>query len=721
MLCISFDFRYAAQEEGTTGENGQENDDRVNYGNDPVLMTTPDETTHSNFQDDANKCYNVNELEKDEVDCSCLLNPKETEHNESNMESDTDTSSSKTDAYTEQIGCAHPTKQKEEIDDTYTARTKTPEPTDTVKTGSVECTATEQNEATYQMSPSNSDGLMEHVSPADIVLDEMYTPHYPAAPVPVSVLTNSASDVSNDINAPSSFKELTNLEDTEVNEKLSTETSSHDGDNYTQDADPTKKPGEVDTPDLPTDHCRKKASATSDHMTTTSSEAVLDGHNKPTLKQKRQLREERFKKYVAAPEEVREAWNIFGFLDCEIEPDISRHSTLEECKDKRCNEIKGNRLRLEDREIFFKSDKDVSESPDQSPMIYPQSNTKLDTEIISTDGAMCTQEKSPTETPGKSDNLDLPTDTCRIKSCVTSDQMTISTEAVLEGHNQLTFKQNRQLREERFKKYVAAPKEVRKAWNIFGFLNSEIDPDISGNSTLEECKDKRYNEIRGNRLRLEDRQILNKSDKDKSESAHQSPNEYPQSNMKLGTDTISSDGAMCTQDIHPMETPGKVETPDLPRALCRKKSCETPDQMTISTEAVLDGHNQLTLKQKRQLREERFKKYVAAPEEVREAWNIFGFLDSEIEPDISRHSTLEECKDKRCNETKVNRLRLEDRQIFSTTLNDISESAGPSAEDCLNTADIGNNVTSEVTNASVCSAEMPVISSTVGDEFQVTG
>jgi hypothetical protein len=143
--------------------------------------------------------------------------------------------------------------------------------------------------------------------------------------------------------------------------------------------------------------------------------------------------------------------------------------------------------------------------------------------------------------------------------------------------------------------------------------------------------------------------------------------------------------------------------------------------MTISTEAVLDGHNQLTLKQKRQLRKERFKKYIAAPEEVREAWNIFGFLDSEIDPDISGHSAIEECKDKRCNETKVNRLRLEDRQIFSTTLNDISESAGSSAEDCLNTADMGNNVTSEVTNASVCSVEMPVISSPVGDEFQVTG
>jgi hypothetical protein len=112
---------------------------------------------------------------------------------------------------------------------------------------------------------------------------------------------------------------------------------------------------------------------------------------------------------------------------------------------------------------------------------------------------------------------------------------------------------------------------VREAWNIFGFLNSEIDPDISGNSTLEECKDKRYNEIRGNRLLLEDRQIFNKRDKDISEAAHQSPNEYPQSNMKLGTETISSDGAMCTQDIHLMETPGKIETPHLPTALCRKK------------------------------------------------------------------------------------------------------------------------------------------------------
>jgi hypothetical protein len=48
---------------------------------------------------------------------------------------------------------------------------------------------------------------------------------------------------------------------------------------------------------------------------------------------------------------------FFYFLDCETEPDISRHSTLEECKDKRYNEIRGNRLRLEDREIFFKSDK----------------------------------------------------------------------------------------------------------------------------------------------------------------------------------------------------------------------------------------------------------------------------------------------------------------------------------------------------------------------------
>jgi hypothetical protein len=85
-------------------------------------------------------------------------------------------------------------------------------------------------------------------------------------------------------------------------------------------------------------------------------------------------------------------------------------------------------------------------------MKYPQSNTKLDTEIISSDAAMCTQEKSPMETPEKFDTLDLPTDTCRIKSCVTSDQMTISTEAVLEGHNQLTFKQKRQLRKERFKK-----------------------------------------------------------------------------------------------------------------------------------------------------------------------------------------------------------------------------------------------------------------------------
>jgi hypothetical protein len=141
---------------------------------------------------------------------------------------------------------------------------------------------------------------------------------------------------------------------------------------------------------------------------------------------------------------------------------------------------------------------------------------------------------------------------------------------------------------------------------------------------------------------------------------------------------------------------------------------------TISTEAVLDGHNQLTLKQKRQLREERFKKYVAAPE-VREAWNIFGFLDSEIDPDISGHSATEECKEKRCNEIKVSRLCMEDRQILSTTLNDISESAGPSTEDCLNTADMGNNVTSEVTNASVCSVEMPVISSPLGDEFQATG
>jgi hypothetical protein len=65
-------------------------------------------------------------------------------------------------------------------------------------------------------------------------------------------------------------------------------------------------------------------------------------------------------------------------------------------------------------------------------------------------------------------------------------------------------------------------------------------------------------------------QIFNKSDKDISESAYQSPNEYPQSNTKLGTETISSDGAMCTQDIHLMETPGKFDTADLPTAPYRR-------------------------------------------------------------------------------------------------------------------------------------------------------
>jgi hypothetical protein len=92
---------------------------------------------------------------------------------------------------------------------------------------------------------------------------------------------------------------------------------------------------------------------------------------------------------------------------------------------------------------------------------------------------------------------------------------------------------------------------------------------------------------------------------------------------------------MCTQDISPTETPGKFDTLDLPTAPCRKMAYVTPDQMTtISTKAVLEAQNQLTLKQKRQLREKRFKKYVAAHEEVRDAWKIFGFLDSEIDPDI---------------------------------------------------------------------------------------
>jgi hypothetical protein len=63
----------------------------------------------------------------------------------------------------------------------------------------------------------------------------MYTPHYRAGSVPANLLTGSGSEVWNEIHAPPTFKQLTNLEGPEVNVKPGTETSSRDGNNYTQD------------------------------------------------------------------------------------------------------------------------------------------------------------------------------------------------------------------------------------------------------------------------------------------------------------------------------------------------------------------------------------------------------------------------------------------------------------------------------------------------------
>jgi hypothetical protein len=68
----------------------------------------------------------------------------------------------------------------------------------------------------------------------------------------------------------------------------------------------------------------------------------------------------------------------------------------------------------------------------------------------------------------------------------------------------------------------------------------------------------------------------------------------PQRNTNLDTETFSSDGAVCTQTINPVETPSMFDSADLPTAPCKKKEDEISDQLaTSSAEDTLRGRNQL--------------------------------------------------------------------------------------------------------------------------------
>lgn len=510
-------------------------------------------------------------------------------------------------------------KEKDELHARDITTTPTPDPTDSVTTSSVEYTAMEQKETNSQLSPSNTECLIILINPSGIVLSETHSPHCPAAIAYASSLNSSVSDVLNDVHDPYLIEKLTNLGNPEANESRSTSTNSLDGDDFMQNEVPAAKRGEVDTSHLNSVASTKNMYETLERMAT-SSNAIPGGNNQLTIQEKQALREERFKSFINAPQEIKGKWKLLDYINSERDPETLGHSVLEDCKDMRRNEVNVNARKPKDLQIFNKSVNDMSKPADPSPMEH-LNTSHLENSITSEDADssselfisaatiffnkiadLCALNEN-THLIDPLSSTEVGTQTTRIDECdtpdlltvsykkdgsETSDQMsTVSTEAI---HNQLTFSKKLKLREERFERYQVAPQEERDSWNVLDYLNSERDPDASEHVVLE------------------DRQKINKIVNDKSESSDSSSMEHlniahlensitsedtdssaqlfdikpnsvlfnktnvpsafntathlanPQSNTKLHTETISSNTAMRPQEMIPMEMLEKSDT-----------------------------------------------------------------------------------------------------------------------------------------------------------------
>ncbi|XP_021931602.1 uncharacterized protein LOC110835572 [Zootermopsis nevadensis] len=505
------------------------------------------------------------------------------------QEEDTDSACSSCDESTEQIECVQSVKEKDELHARDITTTPTPGPTDSVTTSSVEYTAMEQKETNSQLSPSNTECLIILINPSGIVLSETHSPHCPAAIASASSLNSSVSDVLNDVHDPYSIEKLTNLGNPEANESRSTSTNSLDGDDFMQNKVPAEKRGEVDTSHLNSVASTKNMYETLERMAT-SSNAIPGGNNQLTIQEKQALREERFKSFINAPQEIKGKWKLLEYINSERDPETLGHSVLEDCKDMRRNEVNVNARKPKDLQIFNKSVNDMSKPADPSPMEH-LNTSHLENSITSEDADsssemfisaatiffnkivdLCALNEN-THLKDPLSSTEVGTQTTRIDECDTTDLLTVSykkdgsetsdqmstfsTEAI---HNQLTF--SKKLKDPDASEHVVL-EDRQKINKIVNDKSESSDSSSMEHLNIAHLENSITSEDTDSSAQVFDIKpnsvLFNKTN---VPSAFNTAThlENPQSNTKLRTETISSNTAMRPQEMIPMEMLEKSDT-----------------------------------------------------------------------------------------------------------------------------------------------------------------